>query len=92
MRRHAPSICKRRGCECPREKWKLTCDGCWAELPWAARNRYVRARKAKLTRIAGEIGRELLRLLGRKPADASTATYTRIAAQLGERDELGATE
>lgn len=97
--RHRPSVCKRRGCTTIRERWKLTCDECWVELPWAARNRYIRARKAKLTRIAGEIGRELLRALGRKPADARpaatpapTAAYARNCALLGEHDEIEAAE
>ncbi len=92
MPRHALSICKRRGCTATRERWKLTCDSCWTEAPWDLRQRYVRARKAKLTRIAGAIGRELLRLLGRKPAEAGREatrnTFTNIARLTGDRDAL----
>jgi hypothetical protein len=97
MRRAGPPACRRRGCDSVRERWKLVCDECWSDVPWAARNRYVRARKAKLTRIAGEIGREIVRVLGRKlreprtaPAatPTPTAAYARNCALLGEHDEI----
>lgn len=96
MPRHGPSICKRRGCSTVRERWQLVCADCWREVSHPQRVRYVRARKAKLTQIAGELGREILRLLGRKHADAPapspgsptpTQAYARSCALLGEHEE-----
>jgi hypothetical protein len=92
MGRRSPPVCKRRGCGAGRERWQFVCDDCWSDVPADARQRYIRARRAKLTRIAGEIRRELLRLLGRKPAEASPAspqnTFTNIARLTGDRDAL----
>lgn len=96
MPAYRPSICKRHGCTASRERWQLVCATCWLEVPYAERQRFLRARKAKLTRIAGELGRAILRKLGRRPAEASppatapapTIAYARNCALLGERDEI----
>lgn len=96
MRRRQPPVCKRHGCSAGRKAWQLVCDACWFEAPRDLRDRYSRAHRAKLTRIAGEIGREMLRKLGRKSVNASattpTDTYARNCALLGEHDELLAAE
>jgi len=92
MRRRSPPICKRRGCITGRERWQLVCDECWVDVPVEARQRYSRARRARLTRIAGEIGREILRLLGRKPAGATPEpprnAFANIARLTGDRDAM----
>lgn len=89
-----PSICKRHGCEASRARWMLVCAECWLDVPAPDRQRYTRARRARLTRIAGEIGRELLRALGRKTAapNQSTQAFRHIAAITGDRTELEAAE
>lgn len=87
------SPCKRRGCAGLRQRWQLTCEACWSDIPWPDKQRYLRAARAKLTRIKNEIGREILRALGRKPAEASppaatSDTFTNIARLTGDRDAM----
>jgi len=90
MRAKTPPTCKRRGCDVPRSSWQFACEGCWAAVPFPEKQRYLRAKRAKLTGIAAKISREILRDLGRKPASPSPSAqiYARTAAMLGERDHL----
>lgn len=96
MTRRPPLTCKRHACADPRESGHLVCACCWREVPRPARDRYLRARRLRLTKIAGEIGRDILRALGRKPATpapvSATQAYQRTAAMLGEHEELLAAE
>lgn len=87
MKARAPLLCKRRGCGCRRESGHFLCLDCWREVPLPARDRYCRARRRRLTRIASEIRADILRTLGRKPDPIATATYARTCALLGERAE-----
>lgn len=96
-RPRTPPVCKRRGCDAPRERWQLVCPSCWTQIPSLGRMRYSRARRAGLTRIAAQIGRTLLRDLGRRPADpaapvATADAYARHCALLGERAEIDGPE
>jgi ribosome recycling factor len=57
-------------------------------VPAALRNRYAEARRLSLGPIKRDLGNQILKLLGRKPAapDASTQAYDRIATMTGDRD------
>lgn len=83
-----PPVCKRRGCDAARERWQLVCAECWSDVQAATRARYAKARRLKLTRIAKQLGAEILRTLGHKSAapDAASQAYERTAAMLGERE------
>lgn len=87
----APATCRRAGCDAPRLRRQIVCEGCWRDIPAELRQRYLRAARAGLTRIKATIGREILRTLGRRPAPApatSGATaYARTCALLGERED-----
>lgn len=99
--RRIPPACKRKGCEAPRERWQLVCPECWASVPAPTRQRYAAARRLHLTRIAKTMGSDIVRLLGRKPAQAPDAAppranrrspYAQIATLTGDRDALEAAE
>ena len=89
MHRGKLVTCKRTGCAAPRENGHFVCTSCWREVPFAARDRYLRARRRRLTKIAGEIRRDILRVLGRKPEQTPpTQAFAQIAALTGDRDQL----
>ncbi|AJP72288.1 hypothetical protein [Sphingomonas hengshuiensis] len=81
-----PLICKRKGCDAPRDRGHIVCAACWRDIPTALRQRYAAARRLHLTRIAKQLGSDIVRLLGRKPDAATPNPYTRIAALTGDRD------
>lgn len=90
MRGKAPPTYKRRGCTSPRERWQLVCAECWKLIPAPTRARYSSLRRRHLTFDAKRMGSAILKDLGRKPAEAqpAIAVHARIAAMLGERDQL----
>ena len=89
MHRGKPLTCKRLGCAAPRESGHQVCTSCWRDVPYPARERYLRARRRRLTKIAGEIARDILRTLGRKPEQTPpTQAFAQIAALTGDRDQL----
>jgi hypothetical protein len=89
-RRNRPPVCRRLGCDARCETWQHVCRACWKQVPHALRNRYAEARRLGLGPIKRDLGNQILKLLGRKPAepDASSQAYARTAAMLGERDDI----
>jgi hypothetical protein len=95
MKRRPPT-CRRRGCSAARQRWQFACASCWAEVPFADQQRYLRAARAGLTHIKSVITGEILRALGRKPtsqgATAAPDPFTTIARITGDRDAVEAAE
>ncbi|NLS27964.1 hypothetical protein S2M10_29660 [Sphingomonas sp. S2M10] len=84
-------VCKRRGCDRARERWQDVCSGCWQEVPQTLRDGLRQARERGLPALARQIGQNIVKSLGRKPARAAgdaRAAYYRTAAMMGERAEI----
>lgn len=91
--------CKRRGCSGARELRHLLCADCWALVPQILRKGYLGARRRRLTRMAKIASEHILKSLGpvrpteaNGPAAKAARTYSRIAAQQGDRSDLEAAE
>lgn len=89
MHRGKPLTCKRPGCDASRESGHLVCASCWTDIQYPTRQRYLRAKRRRLTKIAADLGRNILRTLGRKPEETPpTQAFAQIATLTGDRDQL----